>query len=661
MKRRIIAAFAAVILLIFSFPVTSLAAFSGDDRIVIVIDPGHGGYDPGASSGGVGEKDLNLRLATLIRDRLAANGSFSVYMTRSSDTYLSLAQRGVFANSVNADLLISIHFDSDSGASWGSGVTAYTSVLDKYALISLGNSIASSVASAAGMSNNGIYRRADNQQYYWNAERQWDIQGVNTGVLSDYYGIPTWCAKFGIKSLIIEHGYMSNAGDFAKITAAGTLEKMADAESAAIVSYFTNHAHSYGASETDFPSNCVFQGKSSERCTVCGHRRNVALLPAAPDNHYWINEVTSPASCGRDGSVYHECRITKNLNDKGYPIANHTETKVIPAPQDHNYVLKETVAATHTEDGYNRYECSLCGYSFKDILKAEGHSFKFVLSSEPTCTEAGGNLYRCQVCSYEYRDGPAAKGHDFEEIIKKEPTCTEKGEKELKCKVCGETRTEELPALGHDMKTVSETAAACTEGGEKITECSRCGEKKTEVFEKLSHNYLLTAYEPATCGKSGSAQFVCKNCGSITEGTLKAATHVWQEKESTPAGFFTKGTVLQICKNCGAMETLTVKPEVLSSPAYIFAAFSFLLLAAAVALAVIFFPKLFKKKLPPVPAVAETAEDENAEDLIEADKAVETSETAIEETDGEEIREEVAEEENGVEKEKEPLAEPVEK
>lgn len=78
----------------------------------IVVDPGHGGTDPGARAPfGLSEKDVTLdvgrRLAALLRDR-----SFEVTMTRDKDETLSLEQRVRFANAQSGDLLISIHVNS---------------------------------------------------------------------------------------------------------------------------------------------------------------------------------------------------------------------------------------------------------------------------------------------------------------------------------------------------------------------------------------------------------------------------------------------------------------------------------------------------------------------------------------------------------------------
>ncbi|CDX11272.1 N-acetylmuramoyl-L-alanine amidase [Mesorhizobium sp. ORS 3324] len=82
-------------------------------RFTVVIDPGHGGVDGGAeSAGGTVEKNVTLAFAAELRDRLAAVGTYDVFMTRDSDVYLPLDERVRIARQHEADLLISIHADT---------------------------------------------------------------------------------------------------------------------------------------------------------------------------------------------------------------------------------------------------------------------------------------------------------------------------------------------------------------------------------------------------------------------------------------------------------------------------------------------------------------------------------------------------------------------
>ena len=81
--------------------------------IVVVVDPGHGGDDPGAiGASGTYEKALTLDAARALKRLLEARGPYRVVLTRSDDRYLKLAQRVALARRAGAHLFISIHADS---------------------------------------------------------------------------------------------------------------------------------------------------------------------------------------------------------------------------------------------------------------------------------------------------------------------------------------------------------------------------------------------------------------------------------------------------------------------------------------------------------------------------------------------------------------------
>ena len=83
----------------------------------IVIDPGHGGKDPGAVSPlGLYEKDINLIVSKYLKQELEQQG-FRVILTRSSDIFLTLDQRTKIAKKHNADLFISVHANANNSRS----------------------------------------------------------------------------------------------------------------------------------------------------------------------------------------------------------------------------------------------------------------------------------------------------------------------------------------------------------------------------------------------------------------------------------------------------------------------------------------------------------------------------------------------------------------
>ncbi|MEL7028384.1 MAG: N-acetylmuramoyl-L-alanine amidase [Pseudomonadota bacterium] len=97
-----------------------------EDRIVVVIDPGHGGRDPGAvSSSGLTEKTITFDTSKRLRDVLAKSGNYEVVFTRDDDSYLVLDARTELARKAGADLFVSIHADAHHDKSLR-GASVYT-------------------------------------------------------------------------------------------------------------------------------------------------------------------------------------------------------------------------------------------------------------------------------------------------------------------------------------------------------------------------------------------------------------------------------------------------------------------------------------------------------------------------------------------------------
>jgi len=91
----------------------------------IILDPGHGGKDPGANIYGINEKDLSLKIGMALRRIIQQkNPKIKVFMTRTTDTYLGLDARTAFANKHRGDLFVSIHINASPQASL-SGIETY--------------------------------------------------------------------------------------------------------------------------------------------------------------------------------------------------------------------------------------------------------------------------------------------------------------------------------------------------------------------------------------------------------------------------------------------------------------------------------------------------------------------------------------------------------
>ena len=96
-----------------------------DDVFLVMIDPGHGGIDPGAVRDGVNEKDLMLTLSRGLAEALVRTGEVQALLTRNEDVFVSLPGRVELAHQAGADLFISLHADALSNGQ-AQGATIYT-------------------------------------------------------------------------------------------------------------------------------------------------------------------------------------------------------------------------------------------------------------------------------------------------------------------------------------------------------------------------------------------------------------------------------------------------------------------------------------------------------------------------------------------------------
>jgi N-acetylmuramoyl-L-alanine amidase len=118
----------------------------------VVLDAGHGDTDPGAKSiSGRWEKDFNLSVVLKVRDLLASDERIKLVLTREADTYPSLDDRFNLANSLSADLFLSVHANSYTAATNGTE-TYYTRENSKV----FADLMHSLVVPATGLKDNGV-------------------------------------------------------------------------------------------------------------------------------------------------------------------------------------------------------------------------------------------------------------------------------------------------------------------------------------------------------------------------------------------------------------------------------------------------------------------------------------------------------------------------
>ncbi len=205
-------------------PLLELRGASRGPLKTLVLDPGHGGKDYGArsTSNQLSEKDLTLDWAKRLRALLIRQG-FKVFLTRTNDLYLTLPERVAFADSVNADLFLSLHFNSFDGKTM-SGVETYC-MTPRGLPSTLTRGFHDDPS--ATFPNNSFDR--DNLKYALRVHRALvDVTGAEDhGVRrARFMGVLRNQAR---PAVLIEGGYLSNPDEAQQIGSGGYRQKLADA------------------------------------------------------------------------------------------------------------------------------------------------------------------------------------------------------------------------------------------------------------------------------------------------------------------------------------------------------------------------------------------------------------------------------------------------
>jgi N-acetylmuramoyl-L-alanine amidase len=223
-----------------------------DGKRVIVIDPGHGGIDPGAlSPGKTKEKDVVFAFAQQLEQALQKSGQYTVLLTRSADTFMSLTDRVAFTRRANADLFIAIHADTVRGRTV-KGTTLYTlsdtasdeeaaalASKENKADIIAGIDLAEEEGEVADVLIELVQRESKNHANLFSRTALEELKGVTSMT-----GKPLRSAGFvvlkapDVPSVLIELGYLSSRDDERNLKSADWQARMATAFTTAINRHF---------------------------------------------------------------------------------------------------------------------------------------------------------------------------------------------------------------------------------------------------------------------------------------------------------------------------------------------------------------------------------------------------------------------------------------
>ena len=194
---------------------------------LVIIDAGHGGQDSGAMHNGILEKDLTLDVARRVEGLARVHG-LRTMLTRSSDIWISLAERADTANRENDCVFISIHFDKGSRAMATGVQTFYATRQQPKSLIPswlpflqpvLPQAVNFESQSLAGFVQEALVART---------------HAVDRGTRAEQFFV---VANVRHPAVLVEGGFLSNTSDVAKLATEGYRQELAAAITEGIVRY----------------------------------------------------------------------------------------------------------------------------------------------------------------------------------------------------------------------------------------------------------------------------------------------------------------------------------------------------------------------------------------------------------------------------------------
>lgn len=205
------------------------------EKLVIVIDPGHGGEEEGGMYDSFVEKELTLITAKAMKEELEKYEDVTVYLTREDDRKLSLEERVAFAKEVNADFLFCLHYNLSKDHNTLFGAECWVSAFGRH--YSEGYAFADIEIGA--LEDLGLYSR-----------------GIKTRLGkkgTDYYGIIRHAAEQDLTCVLIEHCHMDHENDRPFCEGRKQWETFGRLDAASAAKYFHLQSDVLGVDYSDYP------------------------------------------------------------------------------------------------------------------------------------------------------------------------------------------------------------------------------------------------------------------------------------------------------------------------------------------------------------------------------------------------------------------------
>ena len=280
MKRFMMILMAVLMLATCATPSTAYA----DEELVIVLDPGHDSKHAGAGGNGVREEKAVLKIGLYLREELNKYQNVKVYMIREGEACAFPETHGMresskrcnearvaYAESVGADVIVSLHLNSFSSSS-PNGVLAFVQNNNYDSAVGtvsqdLGRCIVNKIAEL-GLANGGVVTKGSDwdtlpEEYYY-----------EDGSIADYYRVLRYSKKVHMPAVIVEHAFLSNASDVQKVLSSEAgLKALAIKDAEGIAEYY---------------------GLTLKEGCVAGELSDITSLPGTQTKPTLITEPTPP-------------------------------------------------------------------------------------------------------------------------------------------------------------------------------------------------------------------------------------------------------------------------------------------------------------------------------------------------------------------------------
>lgn len=315
---------------------TGTSTVYADEELVIVLDPGHDSKHAGAGGNGVREEKAVLKIGLYLQEELNKYENVKVYMIREGEACAFPETHGMkesskrcnearvaYAESVGADVIVSLHLNSFSSSS-PNGVLAFVQNNNYDAATGkisqdLGRCIVNRIAEL-GLANQGIVTKGSDwdtlpEEYYY-----------EDGSIADYYRVLRYSKKVHIPAVIVEHAFLSNPSDVAKVLSSDAgLKSLAIKDAEGIAEYY---------------------GLTLKEGCVAGELSDITSIPSTQTKPTLITEPTPPPAPEPNPETESEVEIESEVETE-----SEEETEIVTESEEETEAIPEETETEMLSEG----------------------------------------------------------------------------------------------------------------------------------------------------------------------------------------------------------------------------------------------------------------------------------------------------------------------